>query len=133
MPHLLPLRGGSSPDETVVIVRAGLMSPESLRRSATDSFDDFGAYLISVEAVLDGRTLVEVCTESPRIGQRYGKIRLSTVGRLREAGLVLLATFARPHFDVVLPDLSDRSVRRLIECFSEPIDNPGRTARGVSS
>jgi hypothetical protein len=132
MPHLLPIRGGQPPDDTVLIIRAGVMSPESLRRSATDSFEDFGAYLISVEGVLDGRSLGEACSASPRIGQRYGKIRLSTVGRLRMAGLVLLPTFTRPHFDVVLPDLSDHSVARLLECFDEPIDNPGRAPRGVS-
>lgn len=133
MPHLLPIRGGHPPEDTVVVVRAGVMAPESLRRSAADSFDDFGAYLISVEAVLDGRTLAEACATSPRIGRRYGKIRLSTVGRLRSAGLVLLATYDVPHFDVVLPDLSDSSIIRLVQCFDEPVENPGRGRPGVSS
>lgn len=109
------------------------MSPETLRRTATDSFEDFGAYLISVEAVLDGLSVAETCRTSPRIGPRYGKVRLSTAGRLRSAGLVLLATFTRPHFDVALPDLSDHSLQRLLACFDEPVDNPGRAPRGVSS
>lgn len=133
MPHLLPIRGEDPPDDTVVIIRAGVMSADTLRRTAGDSFEDFGAYLVSVEAVVDGLTVAEACALSPRIGPRYGKVRLSTVGRLRLEGLGLLATFDRPHFDVVLPDLSDRSLQRLAHCFDEPIDNPGRGLRGVSS
>lgn len=109
------------------------MSAETLRRTATDSFEDFGAFLVSVEAAVDGLTVAETCTRSPRIGLRYGSIRLSTVGRCRSAGLVLLATFARPHFDVVLPDLSEQSLERLAGCFDDPIDNPGRGPSGVSS
>lgn len=131
MTHLLPVRGGEPPDDTIVIIRAGVMGLETLRRTAIDSFDDFGAYLVSVEAVVDGLTVAETCKGSPRIGERYGKIRLSTVGRLRSAGLVLLATFAHPHFDVVLPDLSDQSLDRLAACFDEPIENPGRGLRRV--
>lgn len=94
MRRLLPIRSEQPPDDTVVIIRAGVMSVETLRRTAADSFEDFGAYLISVEAVMDGLTVVETCTRSTRIGHRYGRVRLSTVGRLRSAGLVLLATFA---------------------------------------
>lgn len=106
---------------------AGVMAPDSIRRTAADSFDDFGAYLVSVEAVLEG-TVDETCHRSPRIGDRYGKVRLSTAGRLRAAGFVLLATFDRPHFDIALPDLSDDTVKRLDECFDQPIPNPGRAA-----
>ncbi len=82
---------------------------------------------------MDGLTVVETCRRSTRIGDRYGSVRLSTVGRLRSAGLVLLATFARPHFDVALPDLSEQSLERLAGCFDDPINNPGRGRRGVSS
>lgn len=109
------------------------MSVETFRRTATDSFEDFGAFLMSVEAVLDGLTVVQTCTRSTRIGRRYGKIRLSTAGRLRSAGLVLLATFSRPHFDVARPDLSEQSLARLLGCFGHPIDNPARSSRGISS
>ncbi len=109
------------------------MSLDTLRRTAADSFDDFGAYLVSVEAVVGGQTLAESCRTSPRIGERYGKVRLSTAGQLRSAGLPLLATFASPHFDVVLPDLSDTTLQRLAARFDEPIDNPGRMQPGVPS
>lgn len=133
MPRLLPIRGEEPPADTVVIIRAGVMSMDTLRRTAADSFDDFGAYLVSVEAVLGGCSIAETCRTSPRIGERYGRVRLSTAGRLRSAGLPLLATFASPHFDVVLPDLSDMTLQRLTTCFEEPIDNPGRDEPGVPS
>jgi hypothetical protein len=131
--RLLPIRGEEPPADTVVIIRAGVMSLDTLRRTASDSFDDFGAYLVSVEAVLGGCSIADTCRTSPRIGQRYGRVRLSSAGRLRSAGLPLLATFASPHFDVVLPDLSDTTLQRLTTCFDEPIDNPGREQAGVTS
>jgi hypothetical protein len=107
------------------------MAPASLRRTAGDSFEDFGVYLVSVEAVLDG-TVEAACQASPRIGGRYGRVRLSTAGRLRSAGFVLLATFDRPHYDIALPDLSDGVVTRLTDCFDPPIPNPGKHQPGVS-
>lgn len=55
------------------------------------------------------------------------------MGRLRSAGLALLATFESPHFDVVLPDLSDATLRRLTACFDAPMVNPGRDDPGVPS
>jgi hypothetical protein len=131
--RLLPIRGEDPPADTVLIIRAGVMSLDTLRRTAADSFDDFGAYLVSVEAVVGGRTVADTCRTSPRIGERYGRVRLSTAGQLRSAGLPLLATFASPHFDVVLPDLSDTTLQRLTVCFDEPIDNPGRDQSGVPS
>lgn len=72
----------------------------------------------------------ELCRSSPRIGDRYGKVRLSTFGRLHAAGFAVLATFTHPHSDVVLPDLSEVTVARLGRCFDEPIPNLGRRARG---
>ena len=57
-------------------------------------------------------------------------MRLSTVGRVREAGFALLATFDHPHFTLVLADLSELTVARLDRCFDEPIPNPGRPPEG---
>lgn len=130
MTRLLPIRGEEPPDDTVVIIRAGVMATESVRRTAGDAFDDFGLYLVSVEAVLEG-TVEETCRTSPRIGDLYGKVRLSTAGRLRGAGFVLLATFDRPHYDVALPELSDAAIERLDRCFDAAIPNPGRPDPGL--
>jgi len=128
--RFLPIRGEQPPADTVVIIRAGVMATETLRRTAEDSFEDFGVYLVSVEAVLEG-TIEEVCRASPRIGARYGQVRLSTAGRLRPAGFVLLATFDRPHYDVALPDLSDPVISRLDDCFDPAVPNPGKPSPGV--
>jgi hypothetical protein len=128
--RLLPIRGEEPPDDTVLIIRAGVMAPSSVRRTAMDSFEDFGVYLVSVEAVLEG-TVETTCRTSPRIGDRYGKIRLSTAGGLRAAGFVLLATFDRPHFDIALPDLSDAVIARLDGCFEAAVPNPGKGRPGI--
>ena len=56
----------------------------------------------------------------------YRRIRLSTFGRIREAGFALLATFDHPHFTLVLPDLSELTVARLDRGFDHPIPDPGR-------
>jgi len=81
-------------------------------------------YGISVEGVIH-RTVLEACRASERIAA-YRHVRLSTFGRLRSAGFVLLATFDHPHFTLVLADLSELTVARLGACFDEPIPNPGR-------
>ena len=130
MTRLLPIRGEEPPDDTVVIIRAGVMATDSVRRTARDAFDDFGLYLVSVEAVLEG-TVEETCRTSPRIGDLYGKVRLSTAGRLRGARFVLLATFDRPHYDVALPELSDAVIERLDRSFDAAIPNPGRSDPGL--
>lgn len=53
-------------------------------------------------------------------------MRLSTAGRVRQAGFVLLPTLGRPHYDIVLPDTSDGTLGRLDACFDPPVPNPGR-------
>ncbi len=53
-------------------------------------------------------------------------MRLSTAGRVRAGGFALLPTFSRPHFSVLLPDLSELTMARLDRCFDAPIPNPGR-------
>ena len=65
--------------------------------SAQDSFADFGVFTISGSLALDF-TVGELGASDRRIS-RYGKVRLSTVGRLRCEGFALLPTLARPHCD----------------------------------
>lgn len=57
---------------------------------------------------------------------RYGKVRLSTVGALRAAGFAVIPTLARPHYDVVLPDVTAPTLSRLEGCFEPPVPNPAR-------
>jgi hypothetical protein len=121
----LTLRNEMPPDDAVVVVRGGRMNSEFVRSSATDAFDEFGFFGVSVSLALD--TAVEqLCSTDPRIS-RYGKVRLSTAGRIRALGFALLPTLARPHYDVVLPDLADETLDRLELAFDLPIPRPTST------
>jgi len=53
-------------------------------------------------------------------------VQLSSFGRLRSGGFALLATFEHSHFTLVLPDLSDLILARLIRCLDGPVPNPSR-------
>jgi hypothetical protein len=123
----LVLRGESPPDDAVVVVRGGEMNSAFVRASAQDSFDDFGIFTISVSLTLD-MPVEELCVTDRRL-TRYGQVRLSTVGRLRVLGFALLPTLARPHYDVVLPDLANDTLDRLELGFDPPIPRPHRYER----
>ena len=125
MTRPLPLRSEQPPDDAAVVLRAGVMRPDNIRRSAERTFALYAVYGISVEGVLDGS--VQDACRGERIAS-YRQVRLSTFGRLRYAGFALLATFDRPHFTLVLADLSELTLARLAKCFDEPIPNPGRPA-----
>lgn len=122
--RFLALRNEEPPDDTVVVIRGGEMASEDVRRTARDAFEETGIYSLSVYLTLDA-PVDELCRGEPFLA-RYGKVRLSTAGRLRRAGFVLLATLARPHYDIVLPDTSDGTLLRVEQCFDAPVLNPGR-------
>lgn len=118
------VRDEEPPDDAVVVVRGGTMNSEYVRRTATDSFDEFGVHTVSVFLALDAGA-DDLCRQRPEL-ERYGKIRLSTAGRLRSLGFALVPTLERPHSDVVLPDLADATLDRLELGFDQPIPNPAR-------
>ena len=120
----LALRNEEPPGDAIVVVRGGEMASEYVRRTARDAFDETGVYSVSVYLALD-EPLAELCRSEPFLA-RYGKVRLSTVARMRQAGFVLLPTLARPHYDIVLPDTSDGTLVRLDTCFDPAVPNPGR-------
>jgi hypothetical protein len=122
--RLLPLRDEQPPDDAIVVIRGGVLSPQGVERAATRSQRLFGMLGISVEAAL-GVSVLEACRTSERLA-RYGHVQLSSCGRLRHAGFALLATFEHPHFTVVLPELSDLTLARLVGCFDGPVPNPAR-------
>jgi len=128
MTRFLNLRSEQPPDDAAVVLRAGVTSPDNIRRSAERTFAIYAVYGISVEGVI-GRTVLDACRTSDRIAG-YRQIRLSTFGRLRAAGFALLATFDHPHFTLVLADLSEVTIARLGRSFDDPIPNPGRPATG---
>jgi len=70
-----------------------------------------GFYGVSVFLAI-GMTVEELVTRTAELGpDRCKQLRTSTVGVLRSAGFQLLATGAWPHFDVVLGDLGDRTIK----------------------
>jgi len=123
----LELREEDPPGDTVVVVRGGEMNSDFVRRSASQSRQEFGFYGLSVFAAVDVN-FVELCAAEPMLA-RYGRVRISSVGRLRALGFALVATQQRPHYDVVLPDLSGETLDRLERGFDPPIPNPTRQAR----
>ena len=125
--RFIALRGEDAPDDRTPVVRAGAngLSPETLRRTATASELEFGFLGISVFLAVDA-TVEELCASLDEL-RRYSQIQESTAGRLRTAGFALLATHARPHYDIVLPDLGESTLQRLRGCFTPPRPNPGRS------
>lgn len=117
------LRQEDPPPDTVVVVRGGLAAAPGIRESAADAFEEFGIYAVSVFLTLD-EPVEELCRHEPYLS-RYKRIRRSTVGRLKAAGFALLPTLDRPHYDVVLPDLTDATMDRLDSSFDPPEPNPG--------
>lgn len=123
MAEPLPIRQQDVPDETVVVIRAGVMDRATLEHAANQCYRTYGLYGISVEAVI-GTTVDAACRSSRRLRQ-YRHVRLSTFGRLHQGNVTLLPTFEHPHFTVLLPDLSELTLARLDRCFDPPIPNPG--------
>jgi hypothetical protein len=121
--HRLPTRHELPPGDAIVVVRAGVLNDRSIEDAANRCLEGYGLLGISVEGAMD-LTVAERCRTSSRL-RRYRQIRLSTFGRLRAAGFPLVATFDAPHYTVVLSDLSEVTVARLVRCFDDPIPNPG--------
>lgn len=120
----LVLRHEEPPADAIVIIRGGLLAHDSIVRTATTSFERHGFYGVSVFAAI-GMTIEELVGRTPELGaDRYKQLRRSTVGELRAAGFALLPTLEWPHFDIVLPDVEESTLDRLVACFSEPFANP---------
>lgn len=119
----LPTRDEQPPDDAVVVIRAGVLSEQSVEDAANRCLEGYGLLGISVEGAMD-LSVPEACRTSPRL-RRYRQVRLSTFGRLRAAGFPVVATFDAPHYTIALSDLSEVTLGRLLRCFDEPIPNPG--------
>ena len=119
----LVLRYELPQDDTVVVVRGGEMNSDAVRKSAALTFEEFGVWTMSVFVAED--SVVLVCQTVGDL-ERYGKIRLSTVGRLRAFGFPLIPTLEYPHFDVVLPDIETSTLQRLELAFDQAIPNPAK-------
>ncbi len=123
------MRDEAPPGDDVVVVRGGLhsLALEKMREVCEDSLADSGFYGLSVFAVLDG-DVQRLCERVPRL-RSPGTIWVATCHELRRRGFDLLASDARPHFDIVLPDLEPGTIEALVACFTA-IENPAKQGRG---
>ena len=132
MSHLEELRGRVRSEEppppgASVVIRGGPDTPALLQTHAKRlqrryELDGEPVLGISVFVVLDD---VGPASERGILAgrlQSYPLIYRSRVGRLTEVGFVLLPTFTRPHFTIVLPALS--TVDSLVTALGPLLANP---------
>jgi hypothetical protein len=121
------VREEEPPDDAIVVVSVGVAAADSVRRSAEVSM----AFLFGVSVFLAiGLTVEELVRRTPELSaDRYKQLRTTTVRVMRAAGLRLLPTGEWPHYDVVLPDLTDASVDAFRDCLGPPFPNLHRSGR----
>jgi hypothetical protein len=108
--------------ESAVVMRGGLSTPDTLRKTALAHHDEKGAFAISVASLPteDGDRLAFLA------GFRHARIRETTVGRLREDGYdVVPDPPPEWHALITLPRLpADEDWTRVSEAFGPPRLNP---------
>jgi hypothetical protein len=120
----MALRDEDPPNDTIIIVRGGLLEAHAVRKTTNDCLRDFGFIGLSVFAAID-MTMDDLCRTNDALS-RPGKIRTTTFGDLRRSSFPVLPTFQRPHYSVILADQENGTIERLIGCFSAPLDNPAK-------
>jgi len=118
------LRDEDPPEDTIVVVRGGLMDVDYVRHTIRNSYRENRVFALSVFLALH-LPVERLCAEDPFLA-RYAQVRFSTVRRIRAAGFALLPTLERPHYDVLLPDEADETLGKLEVAFDLPVPNPGR-------
>lgn len=116
------LRNEEPPGDAVLLVRGGRDSMDKLRRHAERParqwlLDDVPLIGISVFAAFDGDLVGLLARFSS-----YRFVYTPTVAAVREQ-FELLATGARPHFTIRLPDTSDAVLCRLLNVLGEERHN----------
>ena len=104
----LLLREGLPPDDAVVVVRGGEMNSDFVRRTATRSFEEVGVSTVSVFLAVE-ESVEELCRSVEDL-ERYGTVRLSTVGRLRSLRFALLSDARRAALRRLAPRCGDGDV-----------------------
>lgn len=107
-------------DDALVAVRGGTLDRDTLIADAMRTFRRFGEYAVSVLAAPTDEDF-DLLARTTLL--RYERLTVMTAGAIRRAGLELRPTFRRPHYSVMLPDLS-ADVERLAPCDNESRPNP---------
>ncbi len=125
------LRSGVAADDDVVAVRGRPLTVEKLldqaaqeARRHTWQGRPFAA--ISVFCTVDGWTVEAILRDILSTRSTFAAARL---GELRGAGFTALPTHHSPHFDLALPEVSERAASTLLEALGSPQPNPHRARR----
>lgn len=117
----------AAPDEAQIVLRGGpdtgsLIRTHARRVNRLLVLDGAEVWAISVLVALDdvGAGSAETILRTKL--RSYRNVYRPTVGQLRQAGFELLATFARPHFSVLMPGLD--SAPKLLGALGELRINP---------
>jgi hypothetical protein len=112
---------GELTDETMLVVRGGVLDRAPLEDDARRAHAVYGTYSVSVFAA-DAVTVDELVQEPPLV--RFESFTLISVGTIKAAGLVLSPTGRnRLHHSIEFVDLDD-DVNRLLRCDHRTMDNP---------
>ncbi len=120
------IRTEAPPDDTLVVVRAGPLTPEKIvehaeRQMAVFTYGGVPMASISVDLCINGWLLERVLEE--RMWSR-GRYAVTTAGTLRRAKYELVPTNAAPHYDIVLKAVSMKAAEELLALFGPTMDNP---------
>lgn len=113
------VRDEPPPDDAAVVLRGNLLTEAILAATASDNYEVYGFYGVSVWAAVGG------ATRDSLLATKLAKqevVAVFTAGDLRAAGLELRPTGALPHYDVTHTDVA-QLVAKLIACPHEVIDN----------
>lgn len=121
-----------------IVARGGPDTTDKLRRHAERThrafvLDGAPVHGISVFCALGdlGSTSLRGLLAGRLVTYRW--VHIPPARQLVEAGLTLLATFARPHHTLLLADTSDDELARLEVALGAPVENPyhraGRSGR----
>ena len=112
---------GELTDETVLVVRGGVLDRALIEDDARRAHGVYGTYSVSVFAA-DGVTVDELVQEPPLV--RFESFTLISAGTIKAAGLALRPTGRnRLHHSIEFADLDD-GVNRLLRCDHRTMDNP---------
>jgi hypothetical protein len=106
--------------EGAFVIRAGYVTRASLRRPAERHHDRYGEYAVSVFTLPDA-SVEEI---SMVAGFPNEVIRVSTVARMRHAGLEPVLSGRPGHAKIVFSDVEDATLDAFIAAFDPPIRNP---------
>ena len=125
------LRADEPPDEAVVVLRGGPIAIDKIVQHAVREAREYSyrgepLYSVSVSLTIDGWSLDDLLA-GPLVSR--STYAVSTVGALRAARFVLLATYAAPHYDLVLGSAGYDEATRLLLYFGEPQPNPYKRRR----